>query len=41
MKKSNWEKLIDAAVFVIATAVGLILFGFAFVFGKAIIEAIF
>jgi hypothetical protein len=41
MKKINWEKIVNGAVFIIAAAVGIILFTFAFVFGKAIIEAIF
>ncbi len=41
MKKFNWEKMVDGAVFIIATAVGIMLFTFAFIFGKAIIEAIF
>lgn len=41
MKKVNWEKVIDVAMFIVATAVGLLLFTFAFTLGKAIIEAVF
>lgn len=41
MKKINWEKVLDVAIFIIATAVGITLFTFAFIFGKAIVEAIF
>jgi hypothetical protein len=41
MKKFNWEKLVDVAVFIIATAVGILIFTTAFVFAKAIIEAVF
>ena len=41
MKKINWEKIVNGAVFIIAVAVGAMLFTFAFIFGKAIIEAIF
>jgi len=41
MKKVNWEKVVDVAVFVVATAVGLLLFTFAFQLGKAIVEAVF
>lgn len=41
MKKFNWEKLVDGIIFVVALAVGILLFGFAFQLGKAIIEAVF
>ena len=41
MKKFNWEKLVDTAVFVIAVSVGILVLTTAFVFAKAIIEAIF
>ncbi len=41
MKKFNWEKIVDNVIFIIGAAVGVMLFTFAFIFGKAIIEAIF
>ena len=41
MKKFNWEKMVNGVVFIIAAAVGLLVFTVAFIFGKAIIEAIF
>jgi hypothetical protein len=41
MKKFNWERLVDVAIFVIATAVGILIFATTFVIAKAIIEAVF
>jgi hypothetical protein len=41
MKKVNWEKVAEVAIFIVAMAVGITLFTFAFTFGKAIVEAVF
>jgi hypothetical protein len=41
MKKINWEKIAEVAIFIIAATVGIMLFTFAFIFGKAIVESIF
>jgi hypothetical protein len=41
LKKVDWERVIEIVGFVFITAIGLMLFTFAFVFGKAIIEAVF
>lgn len=41
MKKINWEKVIDVAIFIVAVAVGITIFTFAFAFSKAIIESVF
>ncbi len=41
MKKINWEKVFEVALFIIGATVGIMLFTFAFIFGKAIVEAIF
>ena len=41
LKKVDWERVIEIVGFVFITAIGLMLFTFVFVFGKAIIEAVF
>ena len=41
LKKVNWERVIEVFGFIFITAIGLMLFTFAFIFGKAIIEAVF
>lgn len=41
MKKINWEKVLEVVMFIIAAAVGITLFTFAFTFGKAIVESVF
>lgn len=41
LKKINWEKVVETSLLIVAIAVGVLLFTFAFIFGKAIVEAVF
>lgn len=41
IKNLDWEKILTYVGYIFIAAVGTLVFGFAFVFAKAIIEAIF
>ena len=41
LKKINWYRVAEVVGFIFITALGITIFTFMFLFGKAIVEAIF